>query len=168
LHEINTYIYKSVSLIRKMREMEKLINDNQDLKSYQISKIVEQVCKNYQNIPISLEGDAYILTDDTIFSIFDNLLGNAIKHAQTEKIDIKVVRQKSYVEIRIIDYGLGIPDQYFEKIFDPNFTYGKNAGSGLGLHIVKKAMESISGGVFVEKNVPQGTIFVLLFRGLDI
>jgi signal transduction histidine kinase len=38
----------------------------------------------------------------------------------------------------------------------------------LGLHIVKKAMESISGGVFVEKNEPRGTVFVLLFRGVDI
>ena len=168
LEDMKKSIDKSISLIKKMREMEKLISENKNLKSFNISKVIDQVSANYPNIHITRMGNAFILADDTIFSVFDNLISNAVLHGKTDKVDISVLIQNTYVEIRIRDYGIGIPEHILDKIFDENFVYGKTGKSGIGLHIVKKSMESMSGGVFAENNEQQGSVFVLLFRNVTV
>jgi signal transduction histidine kinase len=168
MDDMKKYINKSISLIRKMREMEKLISENQNLKSFEVSEVIAQVSLHYSHLSISQSGKATILADERIFSIFDNIISNAIRHGKTDKIEVKVINHSAYTEIRIFDFGLGIPEQIMEKVFDENFAFGETGQTGLGLHIVKKSMEAISGGVFVEKNEPHGCVFVLLFRNENL
>jgi len=71
------------------------------------------------------------------------------------------------VSIRISDRGPGIPPDVREKIFDPFFTT-RPGGSGLGLAVVHRAVESHSGYVFVDTEVGSGTrVTVLLPREHD-
>jgi signal transduction histidine kinase len=65
------------------------------------------------------------------------------------------------VEIRFSDFGSGIPEEIREKIFEEGFTNGPNAGSGIGLFIAKKLIESYTGTISVESNQPKGTTFVV-------
>ena len=56
------------------------------------------------------------------------------------------------------DNGMGISKEKEDKIFLPNFTT-KSGGSGLGLPICKKLIESMDGDIFFESVFNQGTIF---------
>jgi PAS domain S-box-containing protein len=65
-----------------------------------------------------------------------------------------------YVHILIRDQGMGIPEEYLTKIFDPYFTT-KNKGSGLGLASVYSIIMRHGGYVGVESAPGRGTIFHL-------
>jgi PAS domain S-box-containing protein len=71
------------------------------------------------------------------------------------------------VSILVADDGPGIPPEAREKMFDPFFTT-RPGGSGLGLAVVHRAVESHAGCVFVDSEVGSGTrVTVLLPRELD-
>jgi len=51
-----------------------------------------------------------------------------------------------------------------EKIFDEGFTKGNSENTGLGLYIVKKALNSFGGNILVKDNNPKGALFILIFN----
>ena len=64
--------------------------------------------------------------------------------------------------LSIKDTGSGIPAQNMEKIFEPFFTTkGPGEGTGLGLGICQRMMESFNGRIEVFSKVKQGTTFLL-------
>jgi signal transduction histidine kinase len=65
------------------------------------------------------------------------------------------------VSIRIADDGPGIPDEVRERMFDPFFTT-RPGGSGLGLAVVHRAVESHAGFVFVDSEEGSGTRMTVL------
>jgi CheY-like chemotaxis protein len=65
-----------------------------------------------------------------------------------------------YVKLTIADQGIGIPEKYFEKIFDPYFTT-KQEGSGLGLAVVHSIILSHHGYIYVNSRPGEGTTFVI-------
>ena len=109
----------------------------------------------------------------TIFSdtsrlkiIFNNLLSNAIKyvHPITGECKIRITAQvlKGKVEIMVADQGMGIAEEYQEKIFEMFFRATSAApGSGLGLYIVKEAVNKLDGSIRLESKKGEGTTFYL-------
>jgi PAS domain S-box-containing protein len=105
-----------------------------------------------------------ISIDENIFNqIFSNLVGNAIKYSPKSsvvEIDIKDLEQN--YEITIRDYGMGIDNNHAELIFAP-FHRGKGVdgipGTGLGLTIVQRALESHGGSVSLQETVGEGSTF---------
>jgi signal transduction histidine kinase/CheY-like chemotaxis protein len=63
-----------------------------------------------------------------------------------------------YVKISIRDHGVGIPEQYLHKIFDPYFTT-KQKGSGLGLATVYSIIRNHDGYIRVDSKAGAGTTF---------
>lgn len=92
-----------------------------------------------------------------LLQITENLINNARKYAKT-RIDISLIPIGDSIEIHFRDYGRGIPDEDMPFIFD-KFYRGKNcgaeAGSGLGLYIVKYIAEQMKGGIRLH-NHPDG------------
>ncbi|MCD4817338.1 MAG: tetratricopeptide repeat-containing sensor histidine kinase, partial [Candidatus Cloacimonetes bacterium] len=169
LKEAIKKVKKSFDLIGKMRDLERLISSNQSLKLFSINKVLQEVLKNYQNKNINLSNlSGNILADDTIYSVFDNIISNAFVHGQTEKIDISMSEDSNNLIIQIADYGKGIKDSIKEKIFEESFRHGKTGNTGLGLFIVKRAMKSFEGTVYVRNNQPQGSVFILTFKKSDV
>ncbi|HOI76912.1 MAG TPA: PAS domain S-box protein [Methanofastidiosum sp.] len=158
------YIDKSAKLINRMKELELLVSSGFELKSYDVKSILKEISKNYSGIKINIKGNCYVLADDALSSVFDNIIRNAIIHGGTNKIDIQISIGKSYCEIRFIDYGIGVPDNVRDRIFEEGFAYGGNKGTGLGLYIVKKTLERYGAAIRVENNLPNGAVFILKFR----
>lgn len=77
------------------------------------------------------------------------------------KIFISTKRLDKKVEIHFKDNGLGIPDGFKEKIFEPFMSYGKKEGTGLGLAITKKIIESHNGTITVQSSLGEGTTFTV-------
>ena len=119
--------------------------------------------------------------------IFQNLIENAIKFTP-EGASISVVARplplvfggnageesgfallapvRAFVEVRVIDSGIGIPDREKAKVFDAFYQVDSSStreygGTGLGLSIVKRLVEAHEGKVRIEDNTPQGAVFVV-------
>ena len=69
-----------------------------------------------------------------------------------------------FCEIRVADYGKGIPEKIKDKVFEEGFSHGESASTGQGLYIVKKLVDRYGGEVEIEDNKPKGAIFVLKLR----
>jgi signal transduction histidine kinase len=156
-------VTRGIELIRQMRELESLVVTGSERSLINVREIIDSVMTPYP-IDYSIEGDCRVLADQAINSVIGNIVGNAIKHGNTDRIDFKLVNKEQTCEIVIADYGKGIPKEIRDRLFEEGFSYGDNKGSGLGLYIVKKVIERCDGHVEVRDTLPQGTTFVITLK----
>ena len=104
-------------------------------------------------------------------TVLRNLLQNAIKHhdrPQEGRVTISVQRQQpGWVEFCVCDNGPGIDSRYHDRIFELFQTLRPRddlEGSGMGLAIVKKTVESFGGSIRVESVPGQGAAFSFTWR----
>lgn len=108
-------------------------------------------------------GDATVLVDDERFEqVVENLISNAAKYADPEhplKINIRIQQRDKYnAQVRFEDNGIGISEEYREKVFDLfQRLSSDNRGNGVGLAIVKRIIESFDGNVWIEDSPLGGT-----------
>lgn len=93
--------------------------------------------------------------------IFSNLISNALKYSPKEKmVHVQLREQNTDVILEICDKGIGIPPTDLQHLFEP-FHRGENvgvvAGTGLGLVIVKEAVELHGGTITVKSLIGTGT-----------
>ncbi|MCZ7602529.1 MAG: GAF domain-containing protein [Melioribacteraceae bacterium] len=115
------------------------------------------------NISNEFDKDVKVQMDvKEFFQCYNHIVRNACD-AMPEggKIHIatKFSKDKNAVVISIKDEGLGIPDSLVDKLFEPFMTHGKKEGTGLGLTITKKIVESHSGTINVVSNLGEGATF---------
>lgn len=92
-------------------------------------------------------------------SILDNLLSNAIRYTPDDgEILLAAEEIKNYVQITVRDTGRGIEAERLGNIFD-RFTAFSEKGSGLGLAMVRRLVESLGGQIAVESRLGHGTTF---------
>lgn len=97
--------------------------------------------------------------------IFRNLIGNAIKHHDGHtagRVEIEASCGEELIEFSVHDNGPGIDPQYHERIFGMFQTLMPRddvEGSGMGLAIVKKAVEHRGGQIKIESQLGHGTTF---------
>jgi signal transduction histidine kinase len=98
-------------------------------------------------------------------TVFRNLLGNAIKHhhrALEGNVEVHAQSHNGFVEFAVKDDGPGIDPEHHERIFDIFQTLAprdQGEGSGIGLAIVKKSVESRGGTIRVQSARGEGTTF---------
>ena len=102
-----------------------------------------------------------------MFSVLENIMRNAVIHSKTDRVDVDISSKDKSCQIKIADYGKGIPEPIKENIFEEGISFGDSKGSGLGLYIVKKTIERYGGSIVVEDNIPQGTIFTIKLKCLN-
>jgi two-component system C4-dicarboxylate transport sensor histidine kinase DctB len=87
-----------------------------------------------------------------------NLLGNAIDAVDERgegRVEVRIVaapgarRGAGGCEVRVSDEGCGVPPDVRERIFEARFTTKGDRGSGLGLHIARRAMQASGGDVSI-------------------
>ncbi len=98
--------------------------------------------------------------------VIENLIGNAIKYHEdrdTLKIDVTVQRTGNTIQVSVSDNGPGIAPEYHTKIFEMFQTLragNKTDSTGIGLAIVKKAVERHGGRIDVRSTPGEGATFV--------
>ncbi|MER3525077.1 MAG: hypothetical protein C4326_13765 [Ignavibacteria bacterium] len=94
---------------------------------------------------------------------FINIIRNGVQAMNNQgTILVSTVSIPDGVEVRIQDFGCGIPDDIKHKLFQPNFST-KTDGMGLGLAIVKKTIEDLHGTIVIESTVNKGTTVIMHF-----
>jgi PAS domain S-box-containing protein len=114
--------------------------------------------------PLS-SSSSIIYTDKTrLRQVMTNLLNNAIKFTHEGQIKFGYRVIDGFMEFFVEDSGIGIPQELFEKIFEPfrqadleiNNQYG---GTGLGLTISRKLIELLGGKIWLESLQGKGSVF---------
>lgn len=158
-------IEKSKETIKRMKMLERESLRQEPLKRFRISRILEKL-DAHQDLDISLEGDSVVMADNGIFTIFNNLFSNAVKHGGASRLSVKILKNGSSVTVDVHDNGKGIPFGIRDSIFDEGITFGEAKGSGLGLHIVKRSMDRIGGTIgLIDGKDGEGACFRLTFQG---
>ncbi|OAZ04568.1 PAS domain-containing sensor histidine kinase [Flavobacterium succinicans] len=102
-------------------------------------------------------------------SIINNIVSNAIKYCDPDNLNknIKIMAnvESDIVSIVIEDNGIGIPYSAQRKVFDKYFKVAEdNDGFGLGLFIVKDAVESLGGSIDLKSQEGKGSTFCITLK----
>ena len=103
-----------------------------------------------------------------LIRVVTNLVKNAIQavpEVASPRILVSVSSDGNYVKIAVADNGIGIEDEFKEKIFEPKFTT-KSSGMGLGLGMVKTIVETYHGTIGFTSQPGKGTVFTVKFPRL--
>lgn len=113
----------------------------------------------------------FIKSDEKILEqAITNLLDNAIKYTEFGGIDISININndswRKFVEIKISDIGIGIPESTKNLIFEP-FRQSSEGhtrqfeGAGLGLTIAHRMINLLSGKIHFESELGKGSVFTI-------
>jgi signal transduction histidine kinase len=133
-------------------------------------QFMDNVNKIRRRIKITQDGP-FFTSATRLDILFNNLISNAIKYADLRKpdpfLEVEVIANSTQAQIRIRDNGEGIPSDSLAKIFDMFFRASRRAtGSGLGLYIVREAIQKIRGTIEVKSEFGEGTEFVVVIPNL--
>jgi PAS domain S-box-containing protein len=116
---------------------------------------------------IKIEGIEFYSDPWRITEIFRNLISNAIKYRKlnntTSEVTIKIHIDNLRADIIFSDNGIGIDETNLARIFEMFYRATEQSdGSGIGLYIVKNAVEKLSGQISVASRSGQGTRFSIV------
>lgn len=103
--------------------------------------------------------------------ILKNILSNSIKYADPDKSDkflsIEITTNKDGARMIFEDNGLGIPDEFKERIFEMFYRGNEiSDGSGLGLYIVNETVVKLNGSIDLESKEGKGTIITIFLPNI--
>ena len=156
---IERSIERGFEIIESAKETEEIIRTGK-LKEINLKDVLARIGECFKDVEVNAE-DVIILADDTIFNVLSNLIENAFKHGGAKKVRISVRKEDDFAVITVEDDGKGIPKEIREKIFDYGFSYGEKAGSGVGLYVVRRAVERWGGKISVGESELGGAKFII-------
>ncbi len=121
---------------------------------------------------INITPNLFIYSDKKILtSVMQNLIDNGVKYRRHDLdnsfVSISIADYKSGITIKMEDNGLGIPEDIQDKVFDMFYRgHSESKGTGLGLYIVKNAVEKLGGTIELQSKVSEGTIFTIFLPNL--
>lgn len=132
---------------------------------------VESLMINIENkkikINLSIDDKIIVFVDENmITTVIRNLLSNAIKFShRNDNISIRCISKDKFVELSIIDNGIGIKKENQGKLFriDQHLTTlgtSEEKGTGLGLILCKEFVEKNGGKIWVESDLNKGSEFI--------
>ncbi|MEX0834157.1 MAG: ATP-binding protein [Actinomycetota bacterium] len=125
------------------------------------SLIQESGCR----ITIAVESDAVVAHPQTLEQIIVNLVSNAIKFAKpgaTANVDVTSESARRHVRLIVVDDGIGVAPEDHDRIFamlSRLHSEDKYPGTGIGLAIVRRAVDRMGGKVGLESEAGEGSRF---------
>ncbi|MCL2441364.1 MAG: ATP-binding protein, partial [Treponema sp.] len=134
------------------------------------SKPIEFILKIDENTPLDLIGDEL-----RIKQVINNILSNAFKYTDKGEVTFSVSAEPPETDdpkancvlvLRISDTGQGMTEEQVFMLFDEYTRFNMDAnrtivGTGLGMHITKRLLEAMNGGISVESQQGKGSVFTV-------
>jgi signal transduction histidine kinase len=113
--------------------------------------------------------DVRVVADDTLGTVFRNLLTNAVRHNDSDvpTATVSVTEEDDDVVVAVADDGRGIPADRREEIFGRGNKGLGSPGTGVGLYLVRTLVDGYGGEVWVRDNEPRGSVFSVRLRKAD-
>jgi len=124
-------------------------------------RYADEAAEKHIQIDINAFADLSLVNADrrAVRSIFDNLLANALRFTPPDgQILLAAEEVKSFVQFTVRDSGRGIEADRLSTIFD-RFNASSETGTGMGLALVRRLVESLGGQIAVESRLGHGTTF---------
>jgi len=145
-------------LVYEPTDVDKLLKDLQR----DLSTVIDE-----SNSIIEIQDKLPVIVADygRIRQVFQNLITNGIKFitkGTIPVIKISMKEKKSHYQFTIKDNGIGIEQDYLDKIFlmfKKLHSENKYQGTGIGLSICKKAIDQHKGNIWVESELNKGSAF---------
>ncbi len=151
-----------LTLEKEAVDIEACINEQIEMQK----KIYMQTSLNIQTEFIGFN-DIKLITDHRLItSLLNNLLSNACRYSNNGNVSLRSVYTNGIFECTVKDTGCGISQDQIKHLFEPYVqvskdTLQKNAGTGLGLNIVKKIVDLMKGEITVKSKIGEGSEFKL-------
>lgn len=170
----NNKIEQLTKRILKLAELKTIISKNEEI---DVSESIKNIINRYESL---LEKEDVLLTDlnhfelklkgseERFLDLLDNLLSNAIKYSSSPRdIVIKTNIKNGMLHLSIKDNGMGIPNEFEDKIFTPFFKVPKNdtheiKSHGLGLSYVAEIVKQMDGEISMTSELNKGTTFNII------
>jgi signal transduction histidine kinase len=171
-------IVEMETMLTEILETEQLRSHNGklSLKPLDIGAVAADLVKKYRGRKpgvklLALPRDLRINADEArVRTVLQNVLENALKYSAQQKrpVQVSVEAHKTHVVVNIQDFGVGIPDDEQEMIFEPFYRVDKSrtkktGGYGLGLSLCREIMQAHDGEITLQSKVGKGTNVVLKF-----
>ncbi|MFW6263017.1 MAG: PAS domain-containing sensor histidine kinase [Thermotogota bacterium] len=116
-----------------------------------------------QTVPVTL-----VIDKSKLVQIMNNIFGNSLKYTEKGYIGLRVTCHDEHVVFCLFDSGIGIPEQFKEKIFERFYQIDgssrrKFGGTGLGLSIVKELTKLMKANIEIISKKGKGTTFKIAF-----
>jgi signal transduction histidine kinase/HAMP domain-containing protein len=124
-------------------------------------RFCDEAAQKHIRVEISAYADLAAVNADrrALRTILDNLLSNALRYTPPEgEILLAAEEIKEFVQFTVRDTGRGIEAERVSTIFD-RFNPFSESGTGLGLALVRRLVESLGGQIAVESRLGAGTTF---------
>lgn len=141
-----------------------------------IKSSLQSMRERYQGIDFEVKLEKNSLTingnEEMLKQIIDNIVLNAIEASVPSSAQIRIITKKVSkpplaAQISIEDNGMGILPGARSRIYDLHYTT-KKSGFGIGLYIVKKAVELHRGSIYFKSHANKGTKFIVKFPLLKV
>ena len=154
-----------LELRKEAFEMAELLHSVEDMLRIRATNSgLELIVRQDEGATATFEGD-----EDRLRQVLVNLVGNSIKFTDTGSITIDVRSRDlgdniSRLEFRVVDTGIGIPEDKFHTIFErfsqvDSSDTRKVEGTGLGLSICKAIIDVMGGKIGVNSTYGEGSTF---------
>lgn len=137
-----------------------------------LRKIISMV-KMPDNFEINIPEERHQLNISAVAfeQIFINLLSNAIRYNDKDRgiVNVRFAHDDDFYRFEVEDNGIGIANEYHEKIFSNNFTLKitdryNDKGTGIGLSTVKDLIKALKGTIHVKSTLGKGATFFIAIR----
>jgi signal transduction histidine kinase len=174
--------------IKRVQALHLLVNDLLDLASGKVemkaaerrrvslAAVIDEVCDRLQaqalakGLTLSFsrpQTDLELVADPAdLDRLVTNLVGNAVKYTPAGRVQVTLSAEGDRARLVVADTGIGIPAESLPKLFQ-EFYRARNAkaieeaGTGLGLTIIKDLVERYAGLIDVQSTEGEGTTFTV-------
>jgi two-component system, chemotaxis family, sensor kinase Cph1 len=158
-------------LINDLLELSRVSSRGKPLERTDVGEILNNV---RVNLSVAIEEAGALVTSDPMPSVpadagqleqlLQNLVGNGIKFRNGDRpvIHVGAVESEHHWEFSVRDNGIGIEQQYFERIFllfQRLHDKGEYPGTGIGLALCKRIVERHGGRIWLESSPGKGSTF---------
>jgi PAS domain S-box-containing protein len=164
-------------LINELLELSRVGRMTESMQSVDINDILDEILEdleytiNKKNVEFDIPANIPAVHGNRVHLVllFRNLIVNAIKFNESPnpKISIGWREDDNMYRFSVADNGIGIPEEYFEKIFIIFHKLRSQVnveGTGAGLTIVKKIIETHGGRIWLDSAVGKGTTFYITLQ----
>jgi signal transduction histidine kinase len=174
-HMMEDTILKLDDTLKEILDYSRNARQELQVEKVNLQELISETLEKMQFMPGYARMDIKVSMNETVAFyadyyrvsvIINNLISNAIKYQDQYKekpflhIDVSVANERALLKFE--DNGIGIDNKLISKIFDMFFrATTQKDGSGLGLYIVKEAVEKLQGKIEIKSELGVGTIFAL-------